>query len=116
MKERVYIAGPMRHYPEFNFPAFDEAEHLLTVLGYHPISPASIDRDVDDFDPAGMTGFEPDWGNCELSTIIERDIAAVISCNSIYMLRGWERSNGATAEHAVAVWAGLNIYYETSGL
>jgi hypothetical protein len=36
----------------------------------------------------------------------------LIDSDAIYMLRGWEQSKGARAEHAVAVWIGLEIIYQ----
>jgi hypothetical protein len=32
--------------------------------------------------------------------------------NGIFMLRGWKASKGATAEHALAQWLGLEIVYQ----
>jgi hypothetical protein len=40
----VYIAGPMRGYDKFNFPAFDAARDRFTAMKWHVISPADIDR------------------------------------------------------------------------
>jgi hypothetical protein len=40
---RVYIAGPMRGIPEFNFPAFDAAARGR-AMGLEIISPAELDR------------------------------------------------------------------------
>ena len=51
VKTTVYIAGPMRGYPRFNFDAFDAAQSHLESLGYRVISPAALDREV---------GFNPD--------------------------------------------------------
>src|SRR5690606_7315289 len=40
-KPHVYIAGPMRGLPLFNFPAFDAARDLAQREGFTPISPAA---------------------------------------------------------------------------
>ena len=37
---RVYIAGPMRGYPDFNKAAFDAAELLLKEIGHDPVNPS----------------------------------------------------------------------------
>ena len=41
----LYLAGPMRGIPEFNVPAFFEAEARLVSAGFNVINPAR--RDVD---------------------------------------------------------------------
>ena len=38
----IYISGPMTGYPDFNRPAFHEAEAQLELAGYETISPAHI--------------------------------------------------------------------------
>jgi len=47
-----------------------------------------------------------------LSAIAPVLLNTLMLCTHIYMLRGWERSKGARAEHAVAVWIGLEIMYQ----
>lgn len=41
----LYVAGPMRGIPEFNFPAFFEAEDRPLKAGYDVINPARKDTD-----------------------------------------------------------------------
>lgn len=110
----VYIAGPMSGIPCFNAHAFDSAkERLYDVHGFTDvISPVDLDKE---------NGFNPydypkgDLSECpefDVNSAIERDVEAILECNAIYMLMGWERSVGARAEHALAVWAGKEIIYE----
>ncbi len=40
------------------------------------------------------------------------DIRLLTYCSLIYMLKGWERSAGASAEHALAKALGLTVSYE----
>jgi hypothetical protein len=42
--KNVYLAGPMRGIPQFNFPAFMAAAKQLQKEGYHVFNPA--DRDI----------------------------------------------------------------------
>ena len=41
-----------------------------------------------------------------------KDIIALLQCEGIYMLAGWEESQGARIEHAVAKEGGLVVFYE----
>lgn len=114
-KKRLYLAGPMRTLPHYNFPAFDLHRDLLRVLGWDVVSPADIDR---------AAGFEAmalhadyDWGSVPeaagtLDEIMLRDIEALETCDAIYMMRGWEDSSGANRELAEARKLGLREFYE----
>lgn len=110
----VYIAGPMRGIQYYNFPAFDEAEKHLQSQCCVVISPAQLDRKAG-FDPETL-GPDFDWSDLmpdfELRHAIDRDIAAIKDCDTIYMLDGWRDSVGARAEKALAEWLGMHIVYQ----
>lgn len=113
----VYIAGPMRGIEDYNFPAFDRAAKYLADLGHTVLNPADIDRETG-FDPQTLpTDF--DWTQIpktlSLKEIVRRDLNAIQKCAAIYLLTGWQNSKGATAEHAVAVWLGLQVLNEEAG-
>jgi len=40
------------------------------------------------------------------------DLMALLSCDAIYILKGYKQSNGAMVEMVVAEAIGLHIYYE----
>src|SRR5262245_23383467 len=61
-KKKIYIAGPMRGYPSYNFPAFDEAEAALTAGGWRVLSPAAMDRAI---------GFNPDKDEADEAFMIK---------------------------------------------
>jgi hypothetical protein len=104
----------MKGIPLFNFPAFDDAEDFLDAQsGVVSVSPAQIDRE-NGFDPIHLPA-DYDWNviPAEAGTreeIIRRDINALLACDAIYMLPGWEHSAGAKAELHLARWAGKEIY------
>lgn len=108
---RTYLAGPMTRHKFFNFPAFDEAAARGRAMGLEIISPAEIDREfgVDE------TAFpeDHDWmsagPNFNLDDTIRRDIDAIMTCEAIAMLPGWEKSLGAQAEIALARWRRMKI-------
>ena len=95
-KERVYIAGPMRGYDNLNFDAFFKAEKRLKDQGYCVINPAR--------NPLGLTPEE----------YIEIDLLYVAICDNIYMLKGWEKSEGAIQELKEAVVLDKQILFEDS--
>jgi hypothetical protein len=111
MTRIIYIAGPMRGICLYNFPAFDDAAEQGRKLGHAVVSPADLDRNAG-FDPNTLP---PDWDwstlpdNFDLVKTAGRDISAILLCNAIALLPGWERSKGALAEKAVAEWLGLDI-------
>lgn len=109
-RQIVYVAGPMRGHPAFNFPAFDAVRDLWLSKGYAVISPADIDRYADDLDP--KVDFEKGVDDVDQSKYVLRDFHAIYLLNSTFgdklvMLPGWVTSVGASAEFAVAKWLGL---------
>lgn len=104
----MYIAGPMRGYKEYNFPAFHRAALMLRKLGWEVLSPAEIDNDE---------------GFCEKSTpqenltkehlveFILRDVKIVTEVDALCMLPGSEGSRGAQVELAMARYMQIAIYY-----
>lgn len=110
----IYIAGPMTGIPEYNFSAFDEAEKDLIESGWVTNSPAQWCRQQG-FNEKGLTGLEaPDeLINFNLRKAMAAHASYICNvANAMFMLRGWERSNGARAEHALAVCLGLEVMYQ----
>jgi hypothetical protein len=114
----VYIAGPMRGIPQFNFPAFDAARDFLRSKGWAVCSPADMDR-AKGFDPSLHLPATWDWNTLptgfNLAETIDRDIAALKECDAIAMLPGWQDSTGARAEYAMAQWLGKRVIDATTG-
>lgn len=102
-----YIAGPMRGYPDMNFPAFDDASRIGKMMGFNIISPADLDRAVG----LPMTG--EDLTRDQLDSCISRDISAILGLDpktdGIAVLPRWEGSRGACTEVALARWRGLEV-------
>jgi hypothetical protein len=107
----IYLAGPMRGIPLFNFPAFDEAAKRGRAMGHTIISPADLDRAAG-FDPASLPPGH-DWTTggptFNLDACIRRDVDGVLASNAIAVLPGWERSSGCAAEMAIARWRSMPI-------
>jgi NTP pyrophosphatase (non-canonical NTP hydrolase) len=103
--KKVYIAGPMRGYPRYNFDAFFAAEERIRKeLGWDVISPARIDVELG-FDPDIEHNIDRDM----LNTFIKRDVDAICQCDAIVLLPGWEKSTGTKAEIAIALFLGMEL-------
>lgn len=108
---KIYLAGPMRGYENFNFTAFDYAAEKLRSQGHEVFSPADNDRKRLGELPPNPTGDETQLALETKFTIREamRDDTKWIceEAEAIALLPGWEKSSGATAETALAICLGL---------
>lgn len=113
---KIYIAGPMRGYAEFNFAAFDKAAAHFRSIGHEVFSPADNDRKNHGADFAkGTSGAHNDLQGTgfDLRVALKQDLAWICGeADAIAMLPGWEKSLGATAEHATAEALGLQVLIE----
>lgn len=111
MPHTIYIAGPMRGYPRYNFDAFMEAEARLKEQGWHVLNPAAVDL---------AEGFDPDTAVVTpemMAVFIKRDLDMLQQADAIALLPGFEKSKGAMAEMALAVWRGIpaHLYSPATG-
>ncbi len=116
-KRVLYIAGPMRGVAWFNYPMFDRVAQELRDSGNEVISPADEDRKVG-FDPfanpfyaiAGNCTFPSEASFESFDKTVRRCLEAVLRCDEIVLLPGWENSQGALAELAIAAWMGKRVW------
>lgn len=102
----LYIAGPMRGYLDFNRKEFYKAEDNLNAKGiYKIINPCTSD------DELGLTPKELE-SNDGLRIVMSRDLSDIATCDVIYMLNGWEKSEGAKIEHSLATMLSMTILYQ----
>lgn len=94
-KQKIYIAGPMTGYKDFNHLSFFNAALELELKGYIVLNPASL--------PAGLSQKE----------YMSICLPMVTCCDAIYLLDGWEDSKGANAECTLAEKLGLTIILES---
>lgn len=111
---KIYLAGPMRGIPNFNFPAFDFAAAKLRSYGHEVFSPAERDRKVhgyalednatgDEAQATASVGFS-------LREALDADTHHIcMTADAIAMLPGWEKSSGANAEYALAMALGHTV-------
>jgi hypothetical protein len=111
---RIYLAGPMRGYPEFNRAAFADAafklrskwhevfvptEHSIKLFGDHVRSNA-------DGDEGRMGGEKMTIGR----TVFHIDLTQIcLWSEAVALLPGWEASKGASAEAAVGRALGIIV-------
>lgn len=112
----LYIAGPMRGRPFFNFPAFHAAAKRLRDKGHTVFSPAERDeaKNGNDFSTKYPTGSNEDAAanGFNLREALCDDLMWIcLHADGIALLPGWENSKGARAERAVAQALGLERIY-----
>jgi len=111
---KLYLAGPMTGYPKFNFPAFDYAAAMLRARGFEVFSPAENDRET--IGCAAENSLDGDQdalqriSGFDLRAALRDDTHYIcVHADGIALLPGWEKSKGATAEHALAVALGHTV-------
>jgi hypothetical protein len=112
---KVYVAGPMRGIPEFNFPAFNAAAARLRAEGHEVFNPAERDNerhgvDISKGNAAGCEEIAAKEHGFNLRVALGEDLAFICAhAEAIALLPGWEHSMGARAEHATALALGLRV-------
>jgi hypothetical protein len=84
---KVYIAGPMSGYVDFNYPAFHAAAKAWRKAGHEVINPAENE---------GGDTSKP------YAYYMRQDINHVLNVEAIAVLPGWQKSRGAALEVAIA--------------
>lgn len=92
--KKIYIAGPMTGHEDFNRPAFNDADSVLSGCGNVILNPAIL--------PDGLS--QPEY--------MQICLAMVMCADAIYLLKGWENSKGAMAELSLAEKLNLEIIEE----
>jgi hypothetical protein len=114
---KLYLAGPMRGIPEFNFPAFAAAAAMLRAQGHEVFSPAEKDtqRHGTNIGAGNATGSIEEAAakhGFSLRVALGEDLDWICEhAEGIALLPGWEKSSGAKAEWATSVALGLHFIY-----
>jgi hypothetical protein len=91
---KLYLAGPMTGYLDWNKPAFAAESARLRALGFEIVNPAELNE-----------GSDGDWLAC-----MRVDIAALMTCVGVALLPGWSESRGAKIESNLARNLGMRVY------
>lgn len=92
--KRIYLSGPMTGIAEHNFPAFNAEAARLGALGYDVVNPVDINP----------IEAQSSWHEC-----LRNDLAALLTCDTLALLDGWQGSAGAHLEMHVAHRVGMEI-------
>lgn len=106
---KLYIAGPMRGYENWNYAAFDDAARRLRAGGFDVVSPAEHDREI------GLV-LAPDetLAPKTMHDLLMWDLNAISDCDGIALLPGWEESSGVKVELAMAEFLSKKVYVYTA--
>jgi nucleoside 2-deoxyribosyltransferase len=113
---RLYLAGPMRGRPEFNFPVFKKVANELRSVGYSVFCPAELDEALG-FRPDGMAGTDAELADSgfDLGAAMADDLVYICTkADAVALLEGLDaslESKGTAAEIAVALALGIPVKY-----
>lgn len=99
---KIYIAGPMKGWPDWNYPAFNAAEARLRAAGASVVNPAALGEKYGS--PA-----EIDADPQKMDALVLEELQALGTCEAIYLLPSWQWSRGARKELQLALARGLSI-------
>lgn len=105
LRPNIYIAGPIAGTTDFVY-RFGVARGEVALLGYKPVCPIELN---------GVDENSRREDSDHRLAYLRRDIAALIHCDGIYLLRGWENSRGARLEKLVADGLNLLVLYQEEG-
>lgn len=96
---KCYIAGKIGDLPEPEFKSnFEIAKQEVRDLGFEPVSPVDLPH------AHGKT-----W-----SEYMREDLTEMLKCGSVYALRNWRFSPGASIEINTALNIGMNIIHQSN--
>ncbi len=91
--KRCYIAGPISGLPVEVFTAnFNEGKEIVTQIGFTPVCPTDLPHIHD-----------KSW-----ESHMKEDLTALLTCDCIFLLRGWQKSRGARIEAQLAKQLGMD--------
>jgi hypothetical protein len=91
--KRIYLSGPMTGLPQFNFPAFHAEAARLRAIGLTVVNPAEINAE-----------HPGTWAEA-----MRADLRALLDCDTVALLPGWQDSRGAKLELQLAHALGMQV-------
>lgn len=115
---KIYLAGPMTGIPLFNFPKFMRVAGELRAKGHTVFNPAErdIERHGTDISVGNLTG-SPEQAKAEhgltIRDALHDDLVFITkNADAIFLMNGWEHSNGALSEFFTAKAIRAQFMYE----
>jgi len=105
--KKVYIAGPMTGYEDWNFPAFFDAENQIKELGYETLNPAA--NDGASLEAAIQNAISARDSGATWASYMRRDLSNLVLSDYVCVLPNWQRSKGASLEVHVAKALGIPL-------
>jgi Domain of unknown function (DUF4406) len=107
---RIYIAGPMESAGgNWNIPLFDYVAKKLRERGCEVFSPAEHIREMHG-DLETVLKLDKQLRKLARREALKDEICWIIdNAQLVFLLPGWERSPGATAERAAALAVGIEV-------
>ncbi len=94
---KIYISGRITGIPaEKAIVNFAKAKEYITESKMIPVNPMEL----------------PHRHNQSWENYMREDLAAMLTCEGVYMLKNWQESEGAKIEYNLAKRLGFKIYYE----
>lgn len=96
-KQKIYISGGISGYDiEERRATFAKIEEQFVKQGYDVVNPLKNGVPV----------------NASWDKHLRKDIATLVECDAIYMLKDWHKSKGAKLEFDIAIQLGMEIIFE----
>lgn len=105
---RIYLGGPMRNKPEYNFPAFHAAAKKLRDMGHSVFNPAEKECEAEVVKAGGDAGNTLAFRRLVFGW--DTDYICKFA-DAVCLLPDWEQSRGAVAEKALADALGIRVIY-----
>ena len=110
--KRFYIAGPIKGNPDYAEKFAAAEKFLADKYDCETVNPVKIAENF-------VARLRETWPvkthieDMPYNVLFRQDIVALMNCDAVFMLDGWENSRGACAEHAIAVALDLEIFYQS---
>jgi hypothetical protein len=101
---RVYISGPMRGLPDYNYPVFHAVAEEIAKNG---VDGGGYPHEDTPLNPAANYGGDT---SRDITEYMQQDLHQVLSADALVLLPGWERSEGAQLEIRVASAVGKRFF------